>query len=415
VIVAADSPSRPADYRELMKKVESFVETLDRSDNPDDAIHKAADGILAEFHDELGLGGGRIYKREDDENYLLLATFGHAKQLPQGIRLPRSYPPIDRLLTERTLFMSRRDPGADPSLEECLGVEEFAAIEVGNEGYLIAFDVGPGPQRDEILFSLGILRHTINERLRRERMEGIFKEAQRIQTSILPRRAPEYGDFQIAGRTQPLETVGGDFFDYIPVTNKILGVAIADVSGHGLPAALQVRDIYTGMRMGLGRDFKIVRIVERLNRIIHESTLTSRFVSMFYGELELNGLFIYVNAGHPPAFRLRRNGEVEYLEEGGAVLGPLAEATYERGIITFRPGEVIVLYTDGIVEAARPDAGGEREEYGVERLLAAVRQAQQRPAGEILDAVFADVVAFEEGQPQADDRTVVVIKYPEAS
>ncbi len=89
-----------------------------------------------------------------------------------------------------------------------------------------------------------------------------------------------------------MESVGGDFYDYIPITDKILGLAIADVSGHGLPAALQVRDIYMGLRMGMARDFKIVRTVERLNQIIHKSTLTSRFVSMFYGELERNGVLL---------------------------------------------------------------------------------------------------------------------------
>ena len=97
-------------------------------------------------------------------------------------------------------------------------------------------------------------------------MEGIFAEARKIQASILPRRVPDYGSFDIAGRSEPMEEVGGDFFDYIPVTDKILGLAIADVSGHGLPAALQVRDIYMGLRMGLARDFKIVRTVERMNK-----------------------------------------------------------------------------------------------------------------------------------------------------
>ena len=82
---------------------------------------------------------------------------------------------------------------------------------------------------------------------------------------------PVYGDFEIYGQSQPMEKVGGDFYDYIPITDKILGLAIADVSGHGLPAALQVRDIYMGLRMGLARDFKIVRTVERLNSIIHQS------------------------------------------------------------------------------------------------------------------------------------------------
>ena len=102
--------------------------------------------------------------------------------------------------------------------------------------------------------------------------------------------------------------MGGDFYDYIPISEKILGLTIADVTGHGLPAALQVRDIYMGLRMGLGREYKIVHTMERLSSIIHRSTTTSRFVSLFYGELELNGNFLYVNAGHPHRFIIDIDG-----------------------------------------------------------------------------------------------------------
>lgn len=401
---------RPVDYRELMKKVEQFVENLERSDDVADTLHFAAAAIVAEFRDELGIYGGRLYRREGQQ-YVLQAAFPEDKEM-QGIRVPRTYRPVRRVLEEGTIFMEADDPAVDRDVEEELGVEGFAAIEVADGEYLLAFNVPPTPHREDILFSLGILRHTLNQKIRQERMAGVFNEARKIQLSILPRRVPSYGDYEIAGRSEPMETVGGDFFDYIPITDKILGVAIADVSGHGLPAALQVRDIYTGLRMGMARDFKIVRTVERLNRIIHESTLTSRFVSMFYGELELSGLFIYVNAGHPPPFRLRVTGEVDDLEAGGAVLGPLPEATYERGFVTLSPGDVIVLYTDGIVESLGRGAEGKPEEFGVERLQAVVRRQQQRTAAEIVDAVYAELEAFGGRRPPRDDRTVVVIRYP---
>jgi sigma-B regulation protein RsbU (phosphoserine phosphatase) len=286
---------------------------------------------------------------------------------------------------------------------------------VGDEAYILAFNVAPGHHRDDILFSLGILRHSINQKIHRDRIQGIFEEARKIQASILPRRAPAYGDFELAGRSVPVDSVGGDFFDYIPVTDKILGLTIADVSGHGLPAALQVRDIYMGLRMGLARDFKIVRTVERMNRIIHKSTLTSRFVSMFYGELEPNGVFIYVNAGHPPPFHLAANGGLTWLEAGGPVLGPLAEASYERGFVIMKPGDLLVFYTDGIIEtggAAQP--GAPREEFGAERLVEAAREAQGKSAQAVVESVFAAVEQWSGGAPAADDRTVMVVRYPAA-
>src|SRR4029077_14561302 len=131
-----------------------------------------------------------------------------------------------------------------------------------------------------------ILRHAVDQKLRQERFVSELDEAWRIQMSILPKRAPRGGPLDMAGFSQPAEIVGGDFFDFIPVSERIWGVAIADASGHGLPAALQVRNVYTGLRMGVARDFKIVRTVERLNRIIHQSRMTTKFVSLFYGEIE---------------------------------------------------------------------------------------------------------------------------------
>jgi phosphoserine phosphatase RsbU/P len=406
------SEARPTSYRRLMKKVEQAVAAMDRDEDVGTTIHSLLEIIIEKFHDELGIYGGRLYQRRGGY-YALQATFGDAKEVPQGLKIPLSYPPVQLLLEQGSLYMDIEDPNLDRNLENLLGVQTFAAIEVGSEEYILAFNVAPGYDRDDILFSLGILRHSVNQKIRRDRMESIFEESRKIQASILPRRVPKYGEFDIFGRSEPMESVGGDFFDYIPLTEKILGLAIADVSGHGLPAALQVRDIYMGLRMGLARDFKIVRTVERMNQIIHKSTLTSRFVSMFYGELELNGVFIYVNAGHPPPFHVSAAGTVRYLEEGGPVLGPLPDASYERGFVIMKPGDMLVFYTDGIVEAqGRDEQGRILGEYGMERLLDVAREHQGETAREVVEAIFASVESFSGDCLQEDDRTVMVVSQP---
>ncbi len=406
------SEARPTSYRRLMKKVEQVVAAMDRDEDVGTTIQSLLEIIIEKFQDELGIYGGRLYQRRGGY-YVLLDTFGDAKEVPQGLKIPLSYPPVQLLLEQGTVYMDVEDPNIDRNLENLLGVQTFAAIEVGNEEYILAFNVASGQDRDDILFSLGILRHSVNQKIRRDRMESIFEESRKIQASILPRRVPKYGEFDIFGRSEPMESVGGDFFDYIPLTEKILGLAIADVSGHGLPAALQVRDIYMGLRMGLARDFKIVRTVERMNRIIHKSTLTSRFVSMFYGELELNGVFIYVNAGHPPPFHISAAGTVQYLEEGGPVLGPLPDATYERGFVIMKPGDMLVFYTDGIIEAqGRDEQGRLLGEYGMERLLEVAREHQGETAREVVDAIFAGVESFSGACLQEDDRTVMVVSQP---
>jgi sigma-B regulation protein RsbU (phosphoserine phosphatase) len=411
-VTTATAP-KPVDYRELMRKVERVVAAIDQADDLCDTVHASVGRLLGEFRDELGLFAGRLYRRTG-QDYVLDRTFGEPAASPLGLTLPRNYPPVELVLEQGAVYMDRDDPRSDPELERSLGVEEFVAIEVGDGDYILSFDVAPGHDRDDVLFSLGILRHTVNQKLRQERVAGVFNEARKIQLSILPRRSPDYAGFDIAGRNEPMASVGGDTFDYIRISSKILGVAIADVSGHGLPAALQVRDVYMGLRMGLARDYKIVRTVERLNKIIHQSTLTSRFVSMFYGELEPNGNFIYVNAGHVWPFHLAAGGEVRYLREGGPVLGPLREAEYERGFLRIEPGDLVVLYTDGITETlSDADAGERSEEYGVDRLVELCRARRGLPAEELVGAILDEVKEFSGDRPVADDRTVVVVKRPE--
>ncbi len=380
-------------------------------------MHTLVETAIHEFRAELGIWGGRLYQREGSRYYTLLATFADALPLPPGLKVPRTYPPIARCLMSGVVYVGAEDPAIDPRLEARLGVKEFACIEVDAEEYILAFNVAPGFDSEEILYSLGILRHAINQRIRYEHLQEVFRQARRIHQSILPSETPDFGRFEFACRSDPMESVGGDYYDYIPITDKILGLAVADVTGHGLPAALQVRDIYTGLRMGLSRDFKIVRTVERLNDIIHQSTLTSRFVSMVYGELEKTGNFTFVNAGHPPPYLLRADGRTIALNAGGTVLGPVPGATYERGFERLEPGDVLLLYTDGVVEtrgwpaeAQEGRSTAKLQEYGVERLLDLARKHQKRPARELVDAVFEDLVAFRAGRPVADDVTLVVVR-----
>ncbi len=404
---------KPAtDHRALMHRVQEIVDRIGASDEGTLSVHLAADQIIGRLRDELGIWGGRLYERDGDD-YVLRATFPDARAVEREIRIRRTYEPIELCLMRGSIYMDADDPRVDKELEAELGVEEFAAVEVGNERYLLGFDMAPGSDRENVLFSLGVVRHALNQRLYQEQVREIFRQARQIQTSILPGAAPSFAGFDIAGRSDSLEIVGGDLFDYIPVSDKILGLAVADASGHGLPAALQVRDIYVGLRMGLSRDYKIVRTLEHLNRIIHASTLTSRFVSMVYGELERNGVFIYVNAGHPPPFHLEADGTATYLKEGGPVLGPLPEVTYDRGHVQMRPGDMLVLYTDGVTETRRAGAPAEeRSEYGAARLLETARANLGKTAGEVIEAIFESLEEWGGGGAAQDDSTVIVVVYP---
>jgi sigma-B regulation protein RsbU (phosphoserine phosphatase) len=263
-----------------------------------------------------------------------------------------------------------------------------------------------GDDHEALVATLNIIRLAVNQKLREERVVEIMEDARQIQNSILPRHLPQPGDFGIAARSVAAEIVGGDYYDVIVLDDNIFDVAVADATGHGLPAALQVRDIFTGLRMGLSREYKVTRTIQRLNRIIHRSRLATKFVSVFLAEISLDGTIIYCNAGHPASLLIRADGTVVKLRTGGMILGPNPTATYSIGVDSFQPGDLLVLYTDGITEAVN-EAG---DEYGEERLIHSARAIRHQDPIAVVDRVFSDVDEFSVGPLPADDQTLVVVK-----
>jgi sigma-B regulation protein RsbU (phosphoserine phosphatase) len=399
------------DYKRLLSQVERTLRQIDSGDTRRLTIEQIANTIATNFRVELGITGGRIYEAMGDNTYELVGRFGESQDAPLGIVVTRDYKPLELTIENGVVVMDPADPGVDLELEARLGTRRFAAITVGDDSeHVLGFDVSPELSREDILFSLNLVRYAINQRLREERYESLIVEAQRIQASILPQRIPQYKGFEIWGRTVPAEIVSGDFYDFIPVSDNILGLAIADGSGHGLPAALVVRDIYMGLRMATDRDFKIVRTLEKLNHIIHRSRLTTKFVSLFYGELETGGILIYSNAGHNAPFVLRRNSRFESLKNGGPVLGPNPDATYTRGFVKLDAGDILCMYSDGIVEAHnRRD-----EEFGLDRLMRNVKSNRDRGlSAEQIGRELLDRVA-KWGRKGEDDRTVVIVRAVES-
>ncbi|MEA2162963.1 MAG: phosphoserine phosphatase RsbU/P [Thermoanaerobaculia bacterium] len=394
------------DYKRLLTQVERTLEQIENTESTRFTIEQIGQTIATNFRDELGITGGRIYELTDENCYELVGRFGVSNDGPLGITVPRDYKPIELVLENGVVVMEPNDPGVDPILEAQLGAQRFAAVAAGDtHAHILGFDVAPHLSREDILFSLNLIRYTVNQRLRADRYQSLIVEAQRIQQSILPQRVPQYAGFDIWGKTVSADVVSGDFYDFIPISDNILGLAIADGSGHGLPAALVVRDIYMGLRMATDRDFKIIRTMEKLNHIIHRGRLTTKFVSLFYGELETGGILIYCNAGHNFPFVLRADGvTTEMLANGGPVLGPTPDATYMRGFAKLNAGDLLCMYTDGIVEAHNTDD----EEFSLERLQLLVAENRARAAKEIGKEILARVTEW--GPGEQDDRTVVIVK-----
>jgi hypothetical protein len=411
--VTADStpPPIPPDgeglrFKELHRKLEAAVAQIEQTDDVARTLESILDLLIARFESDLDLEGGRIYERRGSDFYLCCGV-GSSREIAPGLRVPREYPPHLHLLQHGMVIMERGEVDFDEEFEQAIGVgETFAAIGVG-EGitHIIGFSIRGRPREDELLYSLTVVRHVINLKLQRQHFHGLIEAARVVQESLLPSRAPDFPGFEFAERTRPAEIVSGDAFDYPRISEDCLGIAVADSSGHGLPAAMLARDVITALRMASGYGQDVVSIVNRLNGVIHEAALSVRFASLFYGQLSSDGGLRYCNAGHEHPLLVRAQ-TVELLSQGGTVLGPLPDTTYRGGSTRLEPGDVLVLFTDGIVE--RENEG--LEQYTSKRLVRLVTGLRGARASEIVDAIFEDVDQFARDVPAVDDMTVVVVR-----
>lgn len=395
-------------FRSLHRKLEAAISHIEQIDDVSKMLSAILERLCREFEDDLGFEGGRIYTREDD-TYVLCCGFGTSRDAPLGLRVPRDYPPHRRLLADGLVLMARGDPGVDEQFEQAIGVRStFAAIGVGEgTAHVIAFSLKGEPRDADVLFSLSLVRHVINLKLQQRRMAGIIDAARILQEGILPNAPPVFGGFEIASAFRPADVVSGDLFDYLPVSDCCLGIAIADSSGHGLPAALLARDVITALRTAAGYGIRVASIVERVNAVIQHAALSGTFVSLFYGQLSDDGTLEYCNAGHELPLLVGRE-TIRRLDVGGTVLGPIPTARYESGTATLQPGDRLVLYTDGIPE--RMDASGNF--YGPDRLERLVSRLFDQSARVVATSVLAEVDAFAGGVPAQDDMTVVVVRRP---
>ena len=366
---------------------------------------------FARLRGDLRLLAGLLYAERRD-GFALVSAVGAVDGAPAE-RLDPSRAPLVEVIEHRVYIFGNPDADDAPHHLGLLPRAAAAGLVVGRSPrrFCLFFLLDEGWEIDELDFALNTIRAALDARLVDARVRGSFREAAEIQRSLLVEAPPAFPGYDIACHSLATEEVGGDFYDFHDLGDEVYGLAIGDASGHGLPAALLVRDVVTGLRMGIEREFKITHVFERLNRVIHRSRLSSRFVSVFYAELEQDGNLFYVNAGHPPPilfFRERRPGQPvdRELTVGGTVIGPLPEVRFRRGFARMHPGEVLVLCTDGILE--RPDAAGEF--YGTGRLRDLIVAHQTEGAQEILDRLFAAVTAHGDGRPWEDDATVVVVK-----
>lgn len=244
------------------------------------------------------------------------------------------------------------------------------------------------------------------EMIEKHRIEQQLQIAREVQGALLPAADPVIAGWDIAGLHVPTWEIGGDYFDYLPQPDGRLGIAIADVSGKGVPAALIMATFRAALRAQRPRDFPLDHMGVRLNRILLDSMDSSRFVTAVYGLLEPpTGAFNYVNCGHNPPLLLRAGGARETLAGGGPALGMWHGARFEPDTVTLDAGDTLVLYTDGVIEVMNT-AG---EMFGTERLEGVLRQHADRSARALIQAVVDATRTFASRRGYEDDFTLVIV------
>lgn len=238
-------------------------------------------------------------------------------------------------------------------------------------------------------------------------LEEDLRTARHIQHSLLPKENPKLEGIDIAGLYIPAKQVGGDYYDFIPIDDDHLGIAIADVSGKGTSAALLMANLQACLRGQAVINRSVKDTVTKANLMLSRFMDMGKFITLFYGILNIKNItFTYTNAGHNFPFLLDVDGNVKTLEKGGMILGVFDSAVYEEETVRLKPGDLLLLYTDGITEATNE----QEEMFEEERLLKLLKDNQTLSAPQLSQRVVDEVLRFCGIVPPGDDITLVLAK-----
>ena len=245
-------------------------------------------------------------------------------------------------------------------------------------------------------------------RIQRDELAQEIELAAQVQQRLLPARPPVMNGFDIAGQMIAARTVGGDYFDYINLPAGDLGLVVADVSGKGVAAALLMSSVEMALRIDAPSASHTNQVVRDLNKVLAHVTDAERYVTLFYGKLDVSQCLLeYTNAGHLPPLLVRQGTrEPAWLEAGGTVTGLFPEAAYDCGQVRLEPGDTLILYTDGVTEAT--NAAG--EQFTVERLVALVRENPTSSAQDLVETILKAVGEFRGANALEDDLTLMVLR-----
>lgn len=372
---------------------------------------------------ELQLKGGRIWKLDAKKKaYKLIFQTGRVEKIQEDFKLLlKEYPFFELTASQRTILAEETNKTLISK-----GILKYSASGVGRKikvgekrfyDYLLAVNSSMlgDSLRDALNIIATILTSKLNELYLSQSEQSLIADidkAKQIQRSILPEHVYRFHFYDIFGITIPAQTVGGDFYDYLKVgdTEDRLGIVVGDAASKGLGAAAEAMYISGAMRMASSFQIKISPMMSRMNQLVNKIFSDDKFSSLFYGELSADkkGLFLFANAGHnSPMFYKRKFNEIVLLNSTGPLLGPAPNAKFETDHVNFRKGDILVIYSDGVVEAANE----KYDFYGEERLMNLIKNNVDKTTKELAALILEDVFNFSTGDSQyQDDKTVVVIK-----
>ncbi len=393
------------DPKTFYRKLDSLLTKIGSVKSGKDFLFSISTELENTFGKDLRIGNGRIYEEKD--NYYELVSFAGQLNSTYAKSFKSNTEPVLALLKSKTYIFDNPSFTIDNSLYNQKEYKIPAAIHIiSNESsWIFVFELKSGWIREEIELCLNAVRTMLNYRFVTEASQNDIEQAAQIQKSLLPSSAPEVAGLLIAGYSKPAELVGGDLYDYFVFDKEVFGVCIGDASGHGLPAALLVRDVVTGLRMGLEKHMKMVYTFKKLNNVIYRSVYSTRFISLFYAEIEKDGSILYVNAGHPSPLLYDGNNFIE-LNSTGLIFGALPEIELSRGYAKLSKDNILLLYTDGIIERKNSF----NEEFGVTRLKNILMKNSNKDPQQILQSIFTEVNNFADSKFWEDDASLVVIK-----
>jgi len=364
--------------------------------------------------------GGRVWELDaNTDEYVLRYQYGEMEHMELGTRNSvAETPELRSLATRNTYTTPPIDAGERGTLLYSLtGVGELVQRPLGQfPTYALAFTAHE--QSDEFVDAMLVVSSAASTALRNMRtvqqnkkIRKDLDQAWQIQRGLVPDHHRQFHRYDIYGISLPESVVGGDYFDYLQRGDEQdrLGLVISDAASKGLSAAVQALFVSGALRMAASFDTKMTSLVSRLNTLIYDTFPNERFVSLFMCELlsSQSGLVLYVNAGHcPPMHYKASTSTISTLPPTGGILGIVPEQPFRLENLNMSPGDILVLFTDGITEAQNR-AG---DLFGEERLAEVIRQHAQETSEHIAQIVLDTVNRFSAGGAYSDDKTIIVVK-----